>query len=896
MSSNCLTLENGSFSLELDKARHGLTRLMRVNDRCDTNYVRTEDDDLLGNITLRIAGRGSPAGILTVRSRQCEVGYDSDGSRISLIYDDMMNSGISMRETWRLSGNELRWEIGLENISGAEICVGDIELHFSFNQAYVKDTVTTYTKRLVRHSFCSLDGSFAYWCRPNGEGPMLTMVPDSGTSLEYYSRAWEKQGPGWEGPYSMFIHSGISGEATAGDWNLPHTGLVLESGGKKTYALRFAWSEDADGVRDTIYELGGVDAVPIPGMTVSREFPARLALRCREPINGLTLPDGASAEFLEEKGGYRIYALKFVSIGENRVEVRFGNGRRMMLDYFVTHPIAELLRIRARHLVERQQYRGDKWYDGLFSSWDMKALRMATPDDQLGLYRYITGGSDDPGLCKAPFIAEKNLAYPRQEEISAVEYYIEHFLWGGLQRTDGEYPRPYGIYGCDNWYELRCSGTGFNNGGHGEDRMWRTFDYPHIIQLYYYMYRIAKLYPDKVRYLDAAGYLTRAYGTAMAFYKIPISVFMDDRWDFTGYTDWAYKQGNFNESVIPYVIEALEEEGREDESSALKTEWEMKVKYMVYDHPYPFGSEMWFDSTAFESTHAVAKYGMEHAVAPDDTGFYDPNAHGPGKGGYLPPHKKIAEADFARFMSKELQANAAARAVIEPAYYLLGSDMRQGGNSNYLLSYMTQLGGWSLFDAACRYSDTPEKDMRLAYACYLAGWMLINTGEDYPWYGREENRGAAGWAFEPGKTGSPWIGRAFADPRGPWRVDGEIDAGFSGGIRTAAAVLVDDPLFGLYLYGGSVEKKENGLLLNIADGLNQRLYVISGAEPMRLTADRDGMKTVEIAGGEIRIVMENRTGDVHDVNLVLEKPGRREHTFRAPADKTYEICINVISE
>ena len=58
---------------------------------------------------------------------------------------------------------------------------------------------------------------------------------------------------------------------------------------------------------------------------------------------------------------------------------------------------------------------------------------------------------DDPGLCKAPFLASKNVVYPNKQEIEAIEYYIENFVWGGLQRTDKEEPYPYGVYGTPNW-------------------------------------------------------------------------------------------------------------------------------------------------------------------------------------------------------------------------------------------------------------------------------------------------------------------------------------------------------------------------------------------------------------------------------------------------------------
>jgi len=38
-------------------------------------------------------------------------------------------------------------------------------------------------------------------------------------------------------------------------------------------------------------------------------------------------------------------------------------------------------------------------------------------------------------------------------------------------------------------------------------------------------------------------------------------------------------------------------------------------------------------------------------------------------------------------------------------------------------------------------------------------------------------------------------------------VFGEIDLGFSGALRTAATVVSDDPIFGLFAYGGDLKKR-----------------------------------------------------------------------------------------
>lgn len=74
-----------------------------------------------------------------------------------------------------------------------------------------------------------------------------------------------------------------------------------------------------------------------------------------------------------------------------------------------------------------------------------------------------------PSNSKPVYVSEKNVIYPNKEEIASLEYYEENFVWGKLQRTDEEYPYPYGIYGSENWYQNRSGKYGgYEDGGSGK--------------------------------------------------------------------------------------------------------------------------------------------------------------------------------------------------------------------------------------------------------------------------------------------------------------------------------------------------------------------------------------------------------------------------------------------
>jgi len=861
-------IENDSFGLAYDVDHGRVSSFMRRNDEFPTNYVKDDADRGFGEILLRYS-LTSDGEVHEVRTPELTPEVESDEGRIDLSYDH--GGAVGLGQSFASAcdrPDRLVWRIRITNTSSTALRIHDLGLPLVMNTHYVWDTMTTYTERVIRHSFISGQGSFLYWCRPNGVGPYLLMIPTGGTGLEYYDRE-PVPISSFEGIYSAYIHSERIGGRTPGTWRQPHTGRTLQPGESAEYGFDFLWVEDHFAVRGALYENDLPDIIAVPGMTLPRGMDARLAIRIKdhEPLLTAEFPERTTLAERGRSADYRLYDIAFELNGENLVTLEWGPGKRTYLEFFSTHPVEELLDMRTDHVVRRQQYRGEKWYDGLMSIWDMRALRMGTPDDDLGIYAYCVSGADDPGLGRAPFVAYKNTIHPNDEEIRAVEYYIEHFVWGKLQRTDDEHPYPCGIYGSDSWYENRNSGTGYGNGGHGMERMWRTFDYTHLIQLYFMMYRIARLYPERVRNLDAKGYLRRAYLTAKAFYEVPYSIFMRDGWSFRGWTDWAFKQGNFHERFIPEVIDALAAEGLEREAGEIKQYWEIKVKYMVYDHPYPFGSEMHFDSTAFESTHAIAQYGLSHDIAPDVNGFYDKNLHGPGEGGWR-SHEKIDKGNFVDFMEKEIRGNLACRASIEPQYYMLGSDFRQQGNTSFILTYMTQLGGWAIMDYALHYSDDCHAYMRLGYASYLAALSLINTGADYPWWPSEENRGACGWVFSPEKYGWRAAKESYEEP---WRIDGEMDNGLTGTLQTARTTLCMDDIFGPFAFCGRLTEVPDGYLVVPMDGVRQRFSWVSGGSRKHFSLDRDGFTRIltGIDGRSFSFDIDNGTGDGHETVLTV---------------------------
>jgi hypothetical protein len=859
------SMTNSAFTIKTD--RYGIGELLKTGDVHPTSYIRK--GRVFGDVTVRYI-RGRRVDSLKASSSS-KTTFIEDGNVVSSWSpQNATNDSLQIAQSFSLSKDALTWNIVLDNTSSNTIRIEDLAIPLFYNTGGGENPIEIFEQRVVKHHFISGNNSFIFWERPTGLGPYLVMVPLPGTSLEYFSTATST--PGERGAFQAFIYSALTGnKEMRGTWRQPHTLAMINAKASKNYGFKFRWANDYNGVRNILVEEGLIDVQVMPGMTIPTDLEATIALTTSQTINNIAAEFAplTNVRYLGEKQkGTHLYKIKFSRLGENSLTVNYGNNYKTYLEFFVTEPLETLYKKRASFIVSRQQLKDHtKWYDGLFGVYDMKNASLRSPDnpDYLDTSRlsYILT-CDDPGLCKAPFVAAKNVFYPDQKEIDGVEYYIENFVWGKLQRTDEETPYSYGVYGTPSWIVNRDTERRRRNitdTNRNKMHVWRSYDYPHIMMLYYHMYQIATMYPQMTHYLDKKGYLLRAKETAKAYFKYPYEILP---WYET------YKWGCYNELLIVDLIADLRKEGFNEDAQYLASEWEKKVKYFIYDDPYPFRSEYAIDATAFESSHALAKYGVLNKMQPDSNLWYDKNKQ------RWYSHPEIKKDDAVKFMDRQMQANIALRGAIEPAYYYLGSDFR-GRSDSYTLSYMSQMGGWSILDYALNFAENPADYIRLGYQSYLSSFALINSGtaeSNYGyWYPGKENDGASGWAFEPQKYATPWIQKPQG--RGPWFYDGEIDLGFGGATRMAATVVTNDPVFGLVAYGGTLTEKDKLISVIPKDGLRRRLYYRNGKNKIDIELKRDGLAedaavVIEPSGRSLQMVIENRTLDIHNLQIEIK--------------------------
>lgn len=729
--------------------------------------------------------------------------------------DSLMDMPLCMKRFYTLKSNGLLLKLEISATGKQAIEIGDIVFPLFWRQSKDNNPISIFEKNFTQRHNIALNSSFLTFSKPSGEGPFYLMLTKDSTSLEYFDHV--------NGIYSVYVHSACSGPEKKGNWRLPHTSVVLspkgQKGDKAVYEFLLTAVPHYEDIRNAVYENGSLDVRSAPGYTVPINLGTRLAVRSRKVINDVIpeFPQQTQIGLVEKRAdGVSLYDISFSKLGENLVTINYGENEKTVVEFFVTEPIDTLIKKRSAFIVNKQQHKAPgKWWDGLYSVYDMKYGKLRGPEDTDGFdgwFGYVLA-CDDPILGKAPFVAAKNVIYPDSAEIASVEYYLKNFVWGKLQRTDKELPYHYGIYGVPNWYVARDSALHAMCNHVYKDRIkiWRAYDYPHIIKLYYHMYQIASMYPRWTHYLSAEEYLDRAVNTAFAYFKYPYEIL-----------PWfdIYKWGIYNEKIILNLIDELEQRGRQEEADFLIQEWEKKVKYFIYDDKYPYRSEYSFDRTAFESSYAFAKYAVEHPMKPDKNLWFDKNL----KKWYS--HPTISRQSAMDFMKKQHYAGLSVRGWQEPKYYEAGTDCISPDHTHEM-SYMVMMGGWSVLDYGLLYSENPDW-VELGYNSFLSSWALMNTGNvqsNYGyWFPGKDKDGAVGQAFMGAKSGYTWL-RKF-ETRGAWHYDGEIDLGYGAAFHTARTIVIRDSIFGLHAYGGSLEKSDGKIRVVPRDGVLQQFSYV----------------------------------------------------------------------
>ncbi len=829
----------------------GITSLQRAGDSFPTEYIG--GGGKLGSLIMKYQPAGgtswnlvrtaTPSGVASATN------YTSaDGTQnISrYIIANGLSGTLVLESVFTFQQDGLLWSLNLTNLASQPVVIGDLALPLPMNTGFSGITSST-----MKHSFISGYDSFLFWMRPDSVGPYLLMTPNANTKLEF----WDVLNG-----YEAYIHSYVAGTNAAAEnpsvttqgqrWREPNTSLTLTPGASQNYGFKFQWADSYDAIRQALVDNGKVDVHVVPGMTVPTNLFAQIALNTTQAISSVSaeFPSQTQISYLGNNGNNQLYQVQFSRLGENELTVQYGSGQTMYLEFFVTEPLETLVKKRAAYLVSHQIIT-NQWYSGLFCDFNMNDGQLITPDNHDTLdssFQVYEIASDDAGESRPAYLATKEAVYPVQSEVSALDYYITNFVWGGLQRTTNE-TYSYAIYGVPDWHNLRTN----NNLSIG-----RGYDYPHIIVMYYGMYKVAKYHPEITTALSADTYLQRAWGTAMAM------------WSYGG--GQATQVGLMNEIVIPDLINDLNTEGMTSKAASLRANWEAKVNYYVGGNADLFASEYAFDATGFESQEAYAKYAAQHAGSDPAMGS---------------TNLTLFLSELQQYMVNQITANVFDRGWLETAYYYYGSDYRGDMGDDFVVTYMAQMGGWGLLDYALNFATNATDYLRLGYASYLCGWSTMNSGPppNYGfWYPGAANDGGCGGGYEPSPFNTTWLGGQPMH-RGPWYYSAEENLGFCGALRMAATILADDPIFGRFCYGGTWQQTTNIQVIPL-DGVRRQFHAMFNSGDLHLVLDNDrfaaGQPVVlqpDLSQASFQIESENTAA--HSVTLHFTASTAATYTF-----------------
>ena len=450
------------------------------------------------------------------------------------------------------------------------------------------------------------------------------------------------------------------------------------------------------------------------------------------------------------------YTVRLTSMGEQKVTIRYGDGEWTHLVFNGIAEIETLMKARAKFIVENQRVEDpDDLCHYSFRIWNNEDERLIV-EEEAPCGSIDMGGSDDRCFAPPVFLAGKNAYYPDEKEIHALDEFIEKFLYGKLQNKDN-YQVLNSLIGLrpDSWRRW--------------DYVWRIYNYPHVYNIYYQMYRITTLHGIKTS-REPLWYLNLAYNTALASY---LDSTYESVYETKNYID--YHRGNMSKTHAPMGSPILAHLLRSLKTEGMTTEYRRFGRLLKVVSRFSLRRSTRSHRSIVSITPQKRRCTIWHRSAEDES------------------------------LKQRTVSTILASRDATPMWFSYCTNMR------YIGCYPTPLMARPLFD---RYEQTGDLHfLQKAYGATLAVWSCVDpSGKGYN--GRE-------WRFNPPEKGSPeynyYRNGCFS---------GEVGMGLYGNLSMLKSYLVQDPDFGLVGYGCAVSETADDYTLLPQDGLGVRVSFV----------------------------------------------------------------------
>jgi hypothetical protein len=743
---------------------------------------------------------------------------------------------LQVTRTWAVEDGELSLRFILKNPGMQAVEIGALGIPLIF------DNVLSGKSLAEAHAVCSfsdpsiaLDAGYVQVTRLNGHGPALVVVPDGKTPFEAYNpiagpRGRERHAAlfedltprnmTFEGFYEWMVASKAFAKNEwkgAEEWN-PATSIVLDPGEERTVGLRFLVADSIRSIEQTLAAHGRPVAVGVPGYIVPQDIQASLFLKYPQPVKSLVV-EPAGAMDVRAAGttehGWRRYSVQGRRWGRARLTVTYADGLVETVQYLVIKPEADAVDDLGRFLFTKQ------WFDAKddpfhrspsIISYDREANSQVTQDQRV----WIAGLSDEAGAGSWLAAAMKEYGRPDKQQVEQFEQFVDGVLWGELQYKEG--PRKFGVRKSLFYYQPDKMPAGY----YRKDLDWssweswneeasedtgRSYDYPHVAAAYWVLYRLARDHQGLVTHHDWRWYLTQAYETSMAM---------------TRYAHDLAQFGQMEGDIFVAVLDDLRREEMTDEAARLEAAMRARADAW-HKLPYPFGSEMPWDSTGQEEVYAWTKrFGM------DDKAQVTLDAIT----GYMPA---IPSWGY----------NGSAR-----RYW----DFLYGGKYERLERQLHHYGsGLNAIPVLDAYRRDPG-DLYLLRIGY-GGTMGAISGID------QDGFASAAFHSYPDKM--------IFDP-----YTGDYGPNFFGHAWTTGTYLVKDPEFGWLAFGGNISEDGKKVSVEPRDSFRQRVYLAPLGLWLTLDSGRLERVTLDEASGNVELKLAPADTYTASALLRIEQPAR----------------------
>jgi hypothetical protein len=731
--------------------------------------------------------------------------------------------------SWLVENGRLVLSFELKNRSTQPVQLGALAIPMIFNNMLTgRSLKEAHEKCSFSDPYLGQDAGYLQVTRLSGAGPSLVVVPDGRTPFEAYGLLSEPTRPSqtFEGAFAWMVHT----QAYAEDewrgvvpWN-PPTFATLAPGEAKSYGVQFLLSDEIRNIEATLTQAGRPVAIGIPGYILPMDIEGRLFIDHNRKITGLAV-DPAGALDVKANGisahRWREFRVRGKTWGRARLVLTYDDGSTQSISYYVIKPSAEAVADLGNFLFTRQ------WFDDpndpfrrspSVMSYDREANKIVTQDSRV----WIAGLGDEGGSGSWLAAAMKEFGQPNKAEIAKYEQFIGRVLWGGLQYSDG--PNKYGVRKSLFYYSPKempsfkydpaLDWTTWTSWKKADaESIGRGYNYPHVVAAYWSMYRLARNHTGLVTNHSWDWYLDQAYETARFMFGRQANGRRR-----VGYVELGLMEGD----ILVALLDDLKRESWTEKAQTIESLMKERTERWKQE-PYPFGSEMAWDSTGQEEVYAWCKYfGFEDKALVSLNSII----------GYMPtlPHWGY---------------NGNAR-----RYW----DFLYGGKIRRIERQLHHYGsGLNAIPVLAHYREHPDDEylLRVGYG----GTMGALSGID--------QEGFASAAFHSFPATLKWD--AYSGDYGP---------NFFGHAFNTATYVVNHPEFGWQAFGGNISVSGEWVNVQPLDSFRRRVYIAPLG--LWLTLDAGAFEKVAInkRSNIVRVTFARADRYTPNARLRVQQPAR----------------------